>query len=172
MLIQAGVSDLGHGSWRIRAQLHQVKGGTQPADHLPRGDGTDLSVGQPVDGSLEESVLLDVLGVLVVGHLDGQWQSVPAPDLVGKPDLTSHGIEGVFLPAISAEQAAVDCLLGTAGEGQGNGLQDVGVGGQVDGFVPPVLGVQGVGHQEHDPVHKNLGPHDDSHVANIHGANV
>ena len=64
----------------------------------------------------------------------------------------------------------MDRLLGTAGEGQGNGLQDVGVGGQVDGFVPPVPGVQGVGHQEHDPVHRNLGPHDDGPVADVHGA--
>ena len=99
-------------------------------------------------------------------------ESVPAPDLVGKPDLTPHGVESILLPAVPPQQAAADSLLRAVGEGQGNGLQDVVVGGQVNGFVAPVLGIQGVGHQEHDPVYGNLGPYDDGQVADVHGADV
>ena len=64
----------------------------------------------------------------------------------------------------------MDGSLGSARESQGNSLQDVGVGGQVDGFVSPVSGIQGVGHQEHHPVYWDLGPHDDGPVADVHGA--
>ena len=46
-----------------------------------------MGVGQPVDGGLEQPVLLDVLGVLVVGHLNGQREPVTTPDLVSEPDL-------------------------------------------------------------------------------------
>ena len=59
-----------------------------------------MGVGQPVDGGLEQPVVLDVLGIFVVGHFDGQREPVTTPDLVGEPDLAPHGVEGFFLPSV------------------------------------------------------------------------
>ena len=70
-----------------------------------------------MDGGLEQATVFDVLGVLVVGHLDGQREPVPASDLVHEPDLAPHGVEGVFLPAVAAQETAVDGSLGSAREG-------------------------------------------------------
>ena len=84
---------------------------------MPDGHRAYMGMGQPVDGGLEQPVLFDVLGVLVVGHLNGQREPVPASDLVSEPDLAPHGVEGFFLPAVAAQEIAVDGSLGSAREG-------------------------------------------------------
>ena len=170
MLVQTGVADLGHGPTGVRAQPDHVESRPEAAKFPPDGLGADLGMSQPVDSGLEQAVLLNVLGVVVVGDLDRQREPEPPPDLVCEPDPAPHGVEGLFLPTVTPQQAASDGLAGAMGEGKGDGFQHVVIGSEVDGVVAPPPGVHGVGDQEHDPVHGYLGPDDDRQVAHVHRA--
>ena len=79
---------------------------------------------QPVYRGLEQPVLLDVLGVLVEGDLDGQRDVEAPPDLVAEADAAPHGVERVLLPPVALEQAPLDGPLGAAGEGEGDRFED------------------------------------------------
>ena len=127
---------------------------------------------QPVNRGLEQPVLLDVLGELVEGDLNGQRDAEAPPYLFVEPDASPHGVERVLLPPVAVEQPALDGLPGAAGKGEGNRFEDVVVAGQLDGVTPPVPKVHRVGDQEHNAVDGDLGTHDDSELADVYRADV
>ena len=79
---------------------------------------------QPVYRGLQQPVLLDVLGELVEGDLDGQRDAEAPCNLVPEPDAAPHGGQRVLLPPVALEQAPLDGTLRAAGEGKGNRFED------------------------------------------------
>ena len=122
---------------------------------------------KPVNRGLEQPVLLDVLGELVEGDLDGQRDAETPADLVAETDAAPDGVERVLLPAVALKQAALDGLAGAVGECECNRFKDIGVTSKLERVPPPVLRVHRVGDQEHDAVDRNLGPDDYGQVADV-----
>ena len=127
---------------------------------------------QSVNRGLEHPVLFDVLGELVESNLDGQRYAETPADLVAEPDAAPDGVQSVLFRAVPAQQAAPDGLAGPVGEGQRYGFYDVLGPTQRDGVLAPVARVHGIGNEKHDAVHRYLGPHDNSQVANVDRSNV
>ena len=81
-------------------------------------------------------------------------------------------MEGFFFMPVPLQQTAAHGLAGVMHESRDEALQHVGVRGQVEWVLTPVLGVYGIGYQEHNPVDGYLGAHDDRQVADAHRTDV
>ena len=99
--------------------------------------------------------------------LDGQRDAEAPADLVAEPDAAPHRVERVLLPAVALKQAALDCLAGAVGKGEGNRFKDIVVTSKLERVPPPILRVHRVCDQEHDAVDGDLGPDDDGELANV-----
>ena len=71
VLVQPGVEDFGQRPPPVRAEPNRGEGGPEAANLQPCGLGANQGVPQPVNRSLEQPVLLDVLGEFVECDLDG-----------------------------------------------------------------------------------------------------